>query len=343
MILAGLLVVVILVFIMRRGDPSKEARARLPLALQAHRPTDSNPSTGSSSTNAPSDTGLVEALNNMTYIFHNRNGAENVKMVNGKAATDGDSYDLGNVAIGDLNGDGKADAVAVIGESGGGSGYFEGLVAVVNNNGTITNSEMFPLGDRVKINSIEVKGQVVIVDMITHGPNDPMCCPSEHRAFRLTLAGNKLLEAKNAADRALAASHPTRYREMYIGEPAVVAPIKQSGCSTDDWYVGKALDRIGTGMSTSECIVIVTTNDARVIERIIVFTRTPFDEEYQSLVAQYGSPLPGRYKLADGDVPNSIAWQTKDGTQIAEKPDTLRERDNPRNAIPYTIIVYSSR
>jgi hypothetical protein len=199
-ILAVLIVVVTLVFIVRREGLSKEAQAQSPLALQAHPPTDSNPITSPSSTDAPSDTGLVKALNNMTYVFHNRNGVESVKMVNGKADTDGDSYGLGNVAIGDLNGDGKADAVAVIGESGGGSGNFEGLVAVVNNNGTIKNSEMFPLGDRVKINSLVVKDQVIIVDMITQGPDDPMCCPSQHQVLRLKLAGSQLTPTENGSE-----------------------------------------------------------------------------------------------------------------------------------------------
>lgn len=151
-------------------------------------------------------------------------------------------------------------------------------------------------------------------------------------------------EVSVAADKASAAKHTTRYRGMYIGELPENAPIKESGCSTDDWSgPARALERIGAGKSTSECIVIVSTDDNRAIDRIIVFTRTPFIEEYRALVAQYGSPLPGQYKLVDGDVPDSIAWHTKDGTQIAEKPDTLRERDNPGDAIPYTIIVYSSQ
>jgi|ERR1035438_484409 TPR repeat protein len=57
---------------------------------------------------------LVETLSNMTYVFHRGKSVENVKLVNGKAETDAGSYDLGHVAIGDLNGDGKAGAVAVI-------------------------------------------------------------------------------------------------------------------------------------------------------------------------------------------------------------------------------------
>jgi hypothetical protein len=147
-----------------------------------------------------------------------------------------------------------------------------------------------------------------------------------------------------ATDKASAGKHTTRYRGIYIGELPENAPIKQAGCSTDDWSgPEKALESIGTGKSTSECVVLISTNDARAIYRILVFTRTSFNEEYRTLVAKYGSPLPGRYSLVDGDVPNSVAWQTKDGTQIALKPDTLRERDNPGHAVPYTIIVYSSR
>ena len=151
-------------------------------------------------------------------------------------------------------------------------------------------------------------------------------------------------EESVAKDRASAGKHTTRYRGMYVGELIENALIRQSGCSTDDWSgPAVALDRIGTGKSMSECVVLVSTDDSRAIYRILVLTRTPFNEEYRALVAQYGSPLPGRYSLVGGDAPDSFAWHTKDGTQIAAKPDIARERGNPGNAIPYTIIVYSSR
>lgn len=165
----------------------------------------------------------------------------------------------------------------------------------------------------------------------------------ELRAKQEAEAEMKEAEARKAVERALAASHTTRYRGLYIGEPAENAPIKQSGCSTDSWTVGNALDNIGTGKSRSECIVSVSTNDSRTIETILIFTRTSFIEEYRALVGQYGSPLPGRYKLVDGDVPDSIVWHTKDGTDVAEKADTLRERANPGRVIPYTLVEYLSR
>jgi hypothetical protein len=183
LILVGVIVVVILIMTVRTAGRSPQGA--LPSAT---------PAAESSTNDATTDTRLQETLQNRTYVFHHGNSVEQVKLVNGKAEIDGESYDLGNVVIGDLNGDGKADAVAVLGESGGGSGYFEGLVAAVSNNGSITNSEMFPLGDRVHINSLEVKSRVITVDMITQGPNDPMCCPSEHQVLRLRLAGNQLAE-----------------------------------------------------------------------------------------------------------------------------------------------------
>lgn len=75
--------------------------------------------------------------------------------------------------------------MAVLGWSGGGSGYFESLIAVINKEGNITASAGFELGDRVNINSIKIKNRVITVDMLTQGPNDPRCCPTERHVINL--------------------------------------------------------------------------------------------------------------------------------------------------------------
>jgi hypothetical protein len=98
------------------------------------------------------------------------------------------------VAFGDLNGDGVTDAAAVLWWSDGGSGSFYFLTAVVDRTAYPINVGNQSLGDRVDVKSIEIDDGVISVEMLTHSPSDPMCCPTlpVTRVFRLK--GTDLVE-----------------------------------------------------------------------------------------------------------------------------------------------------
>jgi hypothetical protein len=81
-------------------------------------------------------------------------------------------------ATGDLNGDGTPDAAVILGENGGGSGTFESVVVVFNENGTPVQAGAATLGDRVLVKSVVIQSGEIVLDMVVHGPNDPLCCPS---------------------------------------------------------------------------------------------------------------------------------------------------------------------
>ncbi len=82
------------------------------------------------------------------------------------------------VAYGDLDGDGTEDAAGVLITNSGGSGTFRHLAAVLNDNGWARNAATLFLGDRVKVKSLAIRSGEIVVEMITHGPDDPMCCPT---------------------------------------------------------------------------------------------------------------------------------------------------------------------
>jgi hypothetical protein len=97
-------------------------------------------------------------------------------------------------AFGDLTGDGVDDAAALLVESSGGSGSFVYLTAVVNRDGSAENAATVLLGDRARVQSLTIADGRISVTMVTHGPDDPMCCPSQESVQTYELQDSKLLQ-----------------------------------------------------------------------------------------------------------------------------------------------------
>jgi hypothetical protein len=137
----------------------------------------------------------LEMLLNGTYQtpFYDRT----VTLVNG-FFTQGSGADifsvqmLPSVAFGDLDGDGKEDAAIILAENGGGTGTFESLIVLLNQNGIPHQTSDSTLGDRQVINSMDISSGVIHLDMVVHGPNDPMCCPSLPQKHNYWLISGKL-------------------------------------------------------------------------------------------------------------------------------------------------------
>jgi hypothetical protein len=118
------------------------------------------------------------------------------------------------IAEGDLNGDGVPDAALVLSENTGGTGRFRALVVVLNQNGNPVQAGTVQLGDRVPINTLTIQDERVTVDMIVHGPQDPLCCASlpTTQTFRLSSAGLQL-------DRVLTKTPDGKERSIQIDSP----------------------------------------------------------------------------------------------------------------------------
>lgn len=86
---------------------------------------------------------------------------------------------LDNIAWGDVTGDGKSEAVVVLGTNTGGSGVFHSLALVADVEGVPSNIAIAQLGDRIKLKGLSIEDGDVTVEMVTHGPGDPMCCPTK--------------------------------------------------------------------------------------------------------------------------------------------------------------------
>ncbi len=102
---------------------------------------------------------------------------------------------IDNVFItGDLDGDGRQEAVVLLAENSGGSGNGLYLAIVAIRNGVASNVATALVGDRVQVRSIAIDGSAVVLEVIQAGAEDAMCCPSEMARRRFEFDGSALRE-----------------------------------------------------------------------------------------------------------------------------------------------------
>ena len=95
--------------------------------------------------------------------------------------------------LGDLNGDGIGDAAVILVIETGGSGSFMSLVAVLNDQGQPKPAAGLTLGDRLKVESMSIGSGEISIAAVTHGPKDPMCCPTQKTVLHYALQGDQLV------------------------------------------------------------------------------------------------------------------------------------------------------
>jgi heat shock protein HslJ len=101
---------------------------------------------------------------------------------------------LTDIAFGDLDGDGVEDAAVILVTDPGGSGTFYDLAAIRNRNGKPEHVSTASLGDRAEIRAFSIETGQVIIEMVTHGPDDPMCCPTQIVRNTYALEGDTLVQ-----------------------------------------------------------------------------------------------------------------------------------------------------
>ncbi|MFA7340473.1 MAG: hypothetical protein WC028_27065 [Candidatus Obscuribacterales bacterium] len=135
----------------------------------------------------------LSTIKNGTYKVESHSGM--IKLKNGEAEGDfpggaiagGWLCKIEQVALGDVDGDGKGDAVIVIGYNGGGSGYFVNLVAVLNKNGHPVQGASYDLGDRVIVKDLRLSKQRVTLVMLDHGDSDGLASASLKKSLSFRL------------------------------------------------------------------------------------------------------------------------------------------------------------
>ena len=122
-------------------------------------------------------------------------GAGPIQLVGGTYSDSaaGLSVRLVNSATGDIDGDGKTDAAVILSSQTGGSGTFVDLYSVIDRETGAVARGPASLGDRVKVDSLRVEDRAIRLFLVTHGPNDPLCCPTQKSVETFVLHADTLM------------------------------------------------------------------------------------------------------------------------------------------------------
>ncbi len=138
----------------------------------------------------------LDMLRNATYLAPN--SGRTITLVDGAYASGSDPTALDFLqvtlnepaAFGDLNYDGRQDAVVLLAENMGGTGVFVSLVAVLDDGGSLRQAASIFIDDRPMLNNLSIQAGEVLLDAALHAMEDPMCCPSLETGLGYRLYGD---------------------------------------------------------------------------------------------------------------------------------------------------------
>lgn len=143
-----------------------------------------------------------ELLRNGTYDLPAFTGTpRTVTLVNGSyasstdpAAVDYISVSMSDlVAFGDLNYDSFIDAAVILGINTGGTGTFIYIAAVLDRGGSPVHVASVYIDDRAFNTSLAITSGEILSDILIHGVDGPLCCPSFQTRQGFRLFGSQLL------------------------------------------------------------------------------------------------------------------------------------------------------
>ncbi len=104
---------------------------------------------------------------------------------------------------GDINGDGRDEAIVMLWQTSGGTGSYSYLAVMGKKDGGIINIGAALVGDRVKLRSGRVVDGTIYLDVLQAGETDAMCCPTTLATRVWSLTDGQLREGKVKVRRTL--------------------------------------------------------------------------------------------------------------------------------------------
>jgi len=97
--------------------------------------------------------------------------------------------------------DGKEVAAVILVTDPGGSGTFYDLALLVKGPEGWTNQEVAFLGDRIKIHSLAITNDGIMISITKQGPGDAMCCPPKEIIQEFIFSDGRLIKTSEKLDR----------------------------------------------------------------------------------------------------------------------------------------------
>lgn len=170
---------------------------------------------------------------NATYIID----GQSTMLVNGKSekeiAPGSASKTITNIfgtpTYGDINADGKEDAVIILTQNSGGSGTFYYVAAALNKGGVYQGTNAILLGDRIAPQTVQIKDGIIIANYADRNPGESMSIrPSLGVSKYMSIDGDVLREVSVKDDL------------IILGNPSpnssVSSPIAVKGKARGSWY-----------------------------------------------------------------------------------------------------------
>lgn len=98
------------------------------------------------------------------------------------------------IVAGDSNADGVNEVIGAVVENYGGTGKFVYLTVYEQVNQGLAFKTSFLVDDRPVLRALSIENNQIVLDAVIHAPEDPLCCPTLNKVFRLRYVSGQLVE-----------------------------------------------------------------------------------------------------------------------------------------------------